>query len=73
MQWRMARVLTASAPAIAAAALLAAMISPAASAAPDSSPAIPPNFDVSAMHGNEAEDAIAINPTNPSNIVRMSP
>jgi hypothetical protein len=24
--------------------------------------AIPPDYDVSAMHGNEAEDAIAINP-----------
>jgi hypothetical protein len=33
---------------------------------------IPPNFDASAMHGNEAEDAIAINPTNPQNIVGMS-
>jgi hypothetical protein len=32
--------------------------------------AIPPNYDVSAMHGNEAE-AIAVNPTNPSNIVAM--
>jgi hypothetical protein len=35
-------------------------------------PAIPPNYDVSARHGNEAEDAIAINPTNPSNIVAVS-
>jgi hypothetical protein len=34
--------------------------------------AIPPNYDVSAMHGNEAEGAIAINPTNPSNIVAVS-
>jgi hypothetical protein len=34
--------------------------------------AIPPNYNSSAMHGNEAEDAIAVNPTNPSNIVTMS-
>ena len=33
---------------------------------------IPPNFDVSVMHGNEAEDAIAANPTDPSNVVAMS-
>jgi len=33
---------------------------------------IPPNFDTSAMSGNEAEDAIAVNPTNPLNIVTMS-
>ena len=72
MQRRIARVLTVSAPALAAAALLAAMIAPAASAAPRSAAPIPPNFDVSAMHGNEAEDAIAINPTNPANIVAMS-
>jgi hypothetical protein len=32
----------------------------------------PPNFNVTAMPGNEAEDAIAVNPTNPSNVVAMS-
>jgi len=37
-----------------------------------SSSAIPPNFDATAMSGNEAEDAIAINPTNPENVVVMS-
>src|SRR5437762_8912732 len=31
-----------------------------------------PNFDVTAMPGNEAEDAIAVNPTAPSNVVAMS-
>jgi len=31
-----------------------------------------PNFDVTAMPGNEAEDAIAVNPANPSNVVAMS-
>ena len=34
--------------------------------------AVPANIDVSQRSGNEAEDAIAINPTNPSNIVAMS-
>src|SRR2546427_2754889 len=33
---------------------------------------IPPNHNASAAHGNEAEDAIAVNPTNPLNIVTMS-
>jgi hypothetical protein len=33
---------------------------------------IPTNFNVTAMHGNEAEDAIAVNPTSPSNVVAMS-
>jgi hypothetical protein len=31
-----------------------------------------PNFNVTAMPGNEAENAIAVNPTNPSNVVAMS-
>jgi hypothetical protein len=31
-----------------------------------------PNFDVTAMPGNEAENAIAVNPTAPSNVVAMS-
>ena len=33
---------------------------------------IPTNVNVSALGGNDAEDAIAVNPTNPSNIVAMS-
>ena len=32
----------------------------------------PSNFNVTAMPGNEAEDAIAVNPINPSNVVAMS-
>jgi hypothetical protein len=32
----------------------------------------PSNVDVTAMPGNEAENAIAVNPTNPSNVVAMS-
>lgn len=31
-----------------------------------------PNLNVTAMPGNEAEDAIAVNPTNPQNVVAMS-
>jgi hypothetical protein len=31
-----------------------------------------PNLNVTAMPGNEAEDAIAVNPTDPSNVVAMS-
>jgi hypothetical protein len=33
---------------------------------------LPSVFDTSAMPGNEAEDAIAVNPTNTSNVVTMS-
>src|SRR5205814_2051589 len=32
----------------------------------------PPNVDVSVRAGNESEEAIAINPTNPSNIVILT-
>jgi hypothetical protein len=32
----------------------------------------PPNLNVTAMPGNEAEDAIAVNPASPSNVVAMS-
>lgn len=67
MNRRMLRILTVSTPAIAAIALLASMTAPAGAAVPPS-----PNFDSSVMHGNEAEDAIAINPANPSNIVTMA-
>jgi hypothetical protein len=34
-----------------------------------SSPQTPPNVDVSRRHLNESEEAIAVNPTNPNNIV----
>ncbi len=64
----MSRRLTLSAPIAVAAALLASMaVSAGASAQP-----IPANFDSSAVHGNEAEDAIAVNPTNPANVVTTS-
>src|SRR6266581_1925984 len=64
----MSRRLTLPAPIAVAAALLASMaVSAGASAQP-----IPANFDSSAVHGNEAEDAIAVNPTNPANVVTTS-
>jgi hypothetical protein len=68
MNRRIFRVLTTSTTVFAAAALAGWMTVPVGA----TTSAIPPNFDVSAMHGNEAEDAIAINPTDPSNIVAMS-
>src|SRR5438067_2327601 len=43
-----------------------------AMAGPASAAPTPPNFDSSAAHGNESEDAIAVNPTNPSNVVTMA-
>jgi hypothetical protein len=49
-------------------ALLASATAPVAAAVPP----VPPNVDSSVMHGNEAEDAIAINPASPSNVVTMS-
>jgi hypothetical protein len=49
-------------------AVMAAIFVPAASA----TPSIPPNIDVSVRTGNEAEDAIAVNPTDTDNIVAMS-
>jgi len=69
MMSRFLRVVALSTPVLAAAALLGSMVVPAGAAV---RAAVPPNFDVSAAHGNEAEDAIAINPANPSNIVAMS-
>ena len=41
-------------------------------ATPASAAAPPPNLNVTAMPGNEAEDAIAVNPNSPSNAVAMS-
>src|SRR5919198_701614 len=41
-------------------------------ASPATAAPTPPNFDVTAAHNNEAENAIAINPTDPQNIVAMS-
>jgi hypothetical protein len=52
-------------------AVLAALLAPRAASAARPR-AIPPNVDTSVRVGNEAEDAVAVNPTNPSNIVTMS-
>jgi hypothetical protein len=50
---------------------LALTLGPAAHA--NSAPrSVPANVDISVKHANEAEDAIAVNPTNPQNIVAMS-
>jgi BNR/Asp-box repeat protein len=50
-------------------ALIVAAGAPAVAARPRQ---VPQNIDISQDPGNEAEDAIAINPTDPSNIVAMS-
>src|SRR5712691_4729023 len=68
MNRRMFRVLTVSMPAFAAVAVLASMTAPAGAAVRP----VPPNFDSSVMHGNEAGDAIAVKPASPSNIVTMA-
>src|SRR5262249_12628961 len=65
---RMLRILTASAPACLAVAVLASVALPGDAAA---QPA-PPNFDSCAMPCHQAQDAIAISAVNPSNIVTMS-
>jgi hypothetical protein len=39
---------------------------------PATAATVGPSTDVSVMSGNEAEDAIAVNPTNPLNVVAMS-
>jgi hypothetical protein len=41
-------------------------------ALPATAATVGPSTDVSVMSGNEAEDAIAVNPTNPLNVVAMS-
>src|SRR5262245_32704921 len=38
-------------------------------ASPSGGGAVPPNVDVGMRSGNEAEEAIAVNPTNPRNLV----
>ena len=53
--------------------VLAAVPAYPASAAPlQPSPPPPPNVDVSRRAGNESEVAIAVNPTNPNNIVMFA-
>jgi hypothetical protein len=62
-----------SSPAILAASLLAVVaLAVIAVVAVPAKAALPANVDVSVYAGNEAENAIAVNPTNPSNVVAMS-
>jgi hypothetical protein len=68
MNRRMLRILGLATPVVAAAGLTGSLTVPAGAAVHP----IPPNYDSSAMQGNEAEDAIAINPADPSNLVTMS-
>ena len=53
--------------------LAGSFIAPAASAeAADGATAVGPNVDVSQRHGNESETTVAVNPTNPQNVVIAS-
>ena len=45
---------------------------PAALAAAQTGAATPVNVDISQRHFNESEEAIAVNPTNPDNIVTVT-
>ena len=49
--------------------LLAALTGLALVATPIGGSAVPPNVDISQRLGNESEEAVAVNPTNPKNIV----
>jgi hypothetical protein len=60
-------VLGAALAALAGFAVLVARVAPAAAAQ-----STPTNVDVSALPGNDAEDAIAVNPTNPNNVVAFA-
>ncbi|MDP9344082.1 MAG: glycoside hydrolase [Actinomycetota bacterium] len=66
MRARLSWMITGSVVALLAAAVVMPLAVPAAAAA------LAANIDTSTMHGNEAEDAIAVNPTNPKNIVTMA-
>jgi hypothetical protein len=55
---------------LSAAAVAFAPASPAGRPAPR--PGTPANVDVTQRHGNESEEAIAVNPTNPNNVVMVS-
>jgi hypothetical protein len=56
---------------ISAFAAVSIIVVPAAAAQPPT-PATPTNVDISQRHTNESEEAIAVNPTNPRNIVEVS-
>src|SRR5438067_1024666 len=52
--------------------LIASLVVVPAGAGKPAQPATPPNIDISQRHTNESEEAIAVNPTNPQNIVMVS-
>src|SRR5438477_12688099 len=52
--------------------LIASLVVVPAGAGKSAQPATPPNIDISQRHTNESEEAIAVNPTNPKNIVMVS-
>src|SRR5437879_3292980 len=52
--------------------LIASLVVVPAGAGKPVAPATPPNIDISQRHTNESEEAIAVNPTNPQNIVMVS-
>jgi len=66
MRGRLLRIVSAASPVIVALAAVFTMAAPAVAAVG------PVNINTSAAPGNDAEDAIAVNPTNPSNIVTMA-
>jgi hypothetical protein len=66
MRGRLLRIVSAASPVIVVLAAVLTMAAPAVAAVG------PANINTSAAPGNEAEDAIAVNPTNPSNIVTMA-
>jgi len=66
MRGPLLRIVSAASPVIVALAAVFTMTAPAVAAVG------PANINTSAAPGNEAEDAIAVNPTNPSNIVTMA-
>jgi hypothetical protein len=51
---------------------LIALIGTTAALTATAAPATPANVDVSQLANNDAEDAVAVNPTNPSNVVAMA-
>ncbi|TML05700.1 MAG: exo-alpha-sialidase [Actinobacteria bacterium] len=61
-----------SAAAVLASVLIASLVVVPAGAGKPAQPATPPNIDISQRHTNESEEAIAVNPTNPKNIVMVS-
>jgi BNR/Asp-box repeat len=53
-------------------ACLAALVAVVAAVTATAAPSAPTNIDVSVLAGNDAEDAVAVNPTNSQNVVAMA-